>query len=469
MMNRKEAEDYVYASYLKASRFRDDRAPDSQIRNPRLTKDLIQRLSDEAGIPAIVITGSKGKGSVAVILAELLRSSFKVGLMTSPHLLSFCERFQADGCRISDEDFCRLMDRVKELLDPIEASLSPDVCISPMGIQTLLALLYFKEKGTQINIFECGKGARYDDVNQVKREYAIINRILSEHLRELGPDLKSIARDKSHVISGQERCVYIARQEDEVMEILLERADRLGVPVRCLGKDFQADQIRLDKKGTVFNFVMRHYRMTDLRIPLPGGFQAENCALALAIYLDILEQYDMIPQKAYLPGDSITEESIKNHLSVSIRERLSSVRRPGRMEILSESPFILLDACIHAESALQVRQLLAALKINQACIIIGIPDDKDFEGVARVMNPLASELILTRSRNPHYIFTDRQKERLKARGIRVRHTDCLSQALSLWAGRDQKDPLIILGTTSLVSEAEQIVSTSGDHPFHPCR
>ena len=120
-MNRKEAEDYVYRSYLKAARFRDSRAPDWQIRKPELTKDLIQSLSDETGSPAIVITGSKGKGSAAVILAALLQSFFQVGLMTSPHLLSFCDRFQVNGSSISDNDFCRLMTRVQTLLDAVEA------------------------------------------------------------------------------------------------------------------------------------------------------------------------------------------------------------------------------------------------------------------------------------------------------------------------------------------------------------
>ena len=464
-MNRKEAEDYVYRSYLKAARFRDSRAPDWQIRKPELTKDLIQSLSDETGSPAIVITGSKGKGSAAVILAALLQSFFQVGLMTSPHLLSFCDRFQVNGSSISDNDFCRLMTRVQTLLDPVEASLPQDVCISPMGIQTILALLYFKEKNTQINIFECGKGARYDDVNQVKRDYAIINRILPEHLRELGPDIRAIARDKSHVISGRERCVYIGRQDPEVMDILLERARRLDVPVRCLGKDFRADRIRIDKRGTLLDFAMGQKIIKDLRIPLAGRFQAENCALALALCLDILEGTegtDKASEAGGLPTipapieetDLAQEDSIRDIIRVS----LSRVRRPGRMDILSENPFILLDACIHAESALEVRLLLDTLSIRQACVIIGIPDDKDFSGVARIMEPLASRLIMTRSRNPHYVFTDRQKESLNDIGIRVRQTDSLDQALSLWAETEEKAPLVILGTTSLVSEALQIIS-----------
>lgn len=461
-MNRKEAEDYVYRSYIKAARFRDSRAPDWQIRKPELTKDLIQSLSDEAGSPAIVITGSKGKGSAAVILAALLQSFFKVGLMTSPHLLSFCDRFQVNGSSISDDDFSRLMTRVQTLLDPIEASLPRDVCISPMGIQTILALLYFKEKNTQINIFECGKGARYDDVNQVKRDYAIINRILPEHLRELGPDIEAIAQDKSHVISGRERCVYIGRQDPEVMDILLERARRLDVPVRCLGKDFRADRIRMDKGGTVLDFIMGQMIIRDLRLPLAGRFQAENCALALALFLDILKRSDMASEAGDFPAIPTAIEETKLPPEASIRESLTKVRRPGRMDILSENPFILLDACIHAESALEVRLLLDTLSIRQACVIIGIPDDKDFSGVARIMEPLASRLIMTRSRNPHYVFTDRQKESLNDIGIRVRQTDSLDQALSLWAETEEKAPLVILGTTSLVSEALKIIPVSFD-------
>ena len=89
-MDRKEAEEFVYRSYLRAAKYHSFSEKDAVRRHPEYTKALLERKS---GMPTVVVTGSKGKGSVAKMLAEILETRYRVGLMTSPHLLDFCERF----------------------------------------------------------------------------------------------------------------------------------------------------------------------------------------------------------------------------------------------------------------------------------------------------------------------------------------------------------------------------------------
>ena len=225
-MNRKEAEDFVYKSYLKAQKYQTYEAKDSEKRRNDLTYSL---LYEESNIPCCVITGSKGKGSVANMVSQILQTKYTVGLMTSPHIVDFCERFQVNGGKISDEDFAFYMSSIEEKIETIDSSLPKDVCISPMGIQAYMALKYFQGKKTDFHVFECGKGAKYDDVNNIKHEYAIINTIFLEHTRELGETLEEIAEDKAHVINGEQKCVYVGWQEERVLEVIKNRAVRYVV------------------------------------------------------------------------------------------------------------------------------------------------------------------------------------------------------------------------------------------------
>ena len=435
-----DAEDFVYASYLQAATHQEYAAKDAAKRHPELTKSLLWQKSVT---PCIVITGSKGKGSVANMISQILQTKFSVGLMTSPHIADFRERFRVNGTMIGESDFCRLMEEIRpEILD-IASELPESACVSPMGIQADLALTYFSEKHTDFNVLECGKGAKYDDVNNVRHDYAVINRIFLEHTRELGDTLTAIAEDKSHIITGEQKCVYFAEQEPEVLEVLLRRAGDLQVPCKIYGRDFHAENIRYTCLGMQFDVVIGDNIYPDLQIPLLGEHQAENCALALALCADVLSD--------------LCGESAAFSLS-AIRKYLSRLHWPGRMEVLHSDPLILLDACINSASCENVKKVLGHLGIRNCTVIVGIPEDKDYAGVIRSMKDMAGRILLTRSGNPHYHFSRKQQETLSGEGIGTEWTDSVEQALTL-AG-SFPDPIVILGTTSVVSEVEQIFQQS---------
>ena len=141
-----------------------------------------------------------------------------------------------------------------------------------------------------------------------------------------------------------------------------------------------------------------------------------------------------------------------------IRRQLSAIHHPGRMEILSSDPFILLDACIHSASCENVKEVLRHLGISNCTVIVGIPEDKDYAGVVRSMKDVAARIILTRSGNPHYHFSPKQQESLAEEGIGTIWTDSVKQALTLTGSCP--DPIVILGTTSVISEVERIFRQS---------
>lgn len=428
-MNKKEAEDLVYRSYVKAEKYQQYDEKDAVKRRPDLTRDIIRK---RAGTPAVVVTGSKGKGSVASLISQILQTRYKVGLMTSPHLVDFCERFKINGQNIRDDEFVRQMALIQNEIEAVEAHIPENVCISPMGIQADLALAFFQDQHTQYNVFECGKGARFDDVNNVRHEYAVINSIFPEHTRELGETVEAIAEDKAYVITGEQKCVYVARQKPSVMKVIWERADRLGVPVKVYGRDFYAEKIRYSHKGMVFDAVIEEERYADILVPLLGEHQARNCVLAMALCKDVLGELDID----------------------RVKERVAETDWPGRMEVLSAEPFIMLDACIVAASCDPVKDVVRQLGIDEITAIIGIPDDKDYAGVAGSMKEIASDIILTRSQNPHYVFTQQQQAVLAGRGVETIWADSMEEAVG--KGRALGRPIVIIGTTSVVSEVKKL-------------
>ena len=428
-MNKIEAENFVYKSYLKAEKYQDYKAKDETKRRPDLTRDLIRKKSIN---PCVVVTGSKGKGSVANMISLIMQTKKKVGLMTSPHISDFCERFKINDKNISDEDFIKYMTMISLEIEQIDASIPKDICISPVGIETDLALTYFNDHHTDFNIFECGKGAKYDDVNNTIHQYAIINNIFLEHTRELGKTIEEIAQDKAHVINGEQKCALLADEKMEVREIVKRRAEAYKVPLKIYGEDFKAENIKYTNRGMLFDVVVGEKRYDDIVIPLLGEHQARNCALALATAKEILGEID------------INE----------VRYNLTKLNWPGRMEVICEQPFMMLDACINSKSAEYVKDVLRHLNINKASIIVGIPDDKDYVGVVEVLSPLTNRVILTKSQNPHYLFSEKQRSFLASKGIDSIWINSIEEALAL--ARKTNLPIVILGTTSLISEVKKM-------------
>lgn len=432
-MTRTEAEDFFYESYLKAEKEWDYDMPDSKKRHPELSRDVIQELSKKHRVPTVHITGSKGKGSVACMIAAILSQYGEAGLMTSPHILSFNERFQINGKKISDEDFCAYAEKTGKLFAGAMQNLKRGECISPIGLQCALALQFFSDKRTDFDVLEGGKGVRYDDVNNVFHDYAVINTIFLEHTRELGKTLEEIALDKACIMTGDQKYAYTAEQADVVMEILQKKAAETNTHLQRYGRDFSAENIQYGRDDMMFDICIRGEMVRGVVLPLLGGYQAKNCALAMAVCKDILK-------------DRFSGETAK--------AAVKKLRWPGRMEILSAEPLTLLDASINAKSAEMVMDVLKKMQISEATVIIGIPDDKDYIGVAKKVAPIASSIILTKSSNPHYRFSDIQEKTLRKEGLSEVCFYDLPQAIK--EAEKRRKTILILGTTSLISDVEKL-------------
>lgn len=451
-MTIEQAINYVYASYMKAEPYMEYNADDSVKRNPDFSKEIIEKLAQDQ-IPTVLVTGSKGKGSVSKMIAEIFGVHGKTGLMTSPHILNFNERIQIQGEMVTDAVLAQAIESVKPAFDQVENRISQQEYISPMGIQAAAALHVFHKEQVAFQVMECGKGAAYDDVNNVPHQYAVVNRIFLEHTRELGDSLEKIAENKSAIIHRGQKAVFVSEQEPEVLAVLENRAHACKVPLYLYGRDFRAENIVYTERGMVFDVVTSTNHYKEIRIPLLGTHQAQNCALAMALCEKVLMD---------------TVQDINSTIAVmnekAIKDALQKLEWPGRLEVLSSNPMMLLDACINRESCKNVLEALKQLKHAQVVTIIGIPSDKDYEGVAEAMVHVSAKLILTKSQNAHYKFGTEQLEALKQKGMEVLWTESIEEAVEkareyLQDTGNYELPIIILGTTSLISDVKRLAAT----------
>lgn len=443
-MTIEKAIDYIYASYLRAEPHLDYNAPDSEKRNPKLTKEIIHK---RAGIPTVLVTGSKGKGSVSKMMSEILGLYGKTGLMTSPHILNFNERIQVQGEPVEDQRLAEAVERVKPEFDRVEETLSDTEYISPMGIQTAVAMDVFKDEAVDFQVLECGKGVAYDDVNNAPHKYAVINHIFLEHTRELGKTLEEIAANKSAIITDGQSAVFTSTQEPEAMKILKKRAQACKVPLYRYGVDFWCESVHYTARGMCFDVVTHRQRYVDLQIPLLGTYQAQNCALAIAMSEEVLMEEK---------GEILEPERVCRALAL--------LDWPGRLEVLSAKPLMLLDACINRKSCTNVLEALEQLGERNITTIIGIPSDKDYLGVAEAMAEVSDHIILTKSRNVHYKFGSEQVDVLAKAGLKAVWTENIEDAVNLARNLASEEkawdrPICILGTTSLISDAKCLAST----------
>ncbi len=425
--------DKIYKSYLRASEYQNYSQLDMYKRNPEYTRTILDKLRVNYNPINILVTGSKGKGSVSKMVSDILQIYFeKVGLFTSPHIVRFNERIQINNNEISDEKLIEKISIVDKIVDSLD--IPNDRYISPIGILTAIAMLYFYENNCSVNVFECGKGAKFDDVNILDRDYSIINTIFNEHTRELGGSIEAIAEDKSTIIKKGQICAYSAKQSETVMRIIRERAISENVELKTYGIDFSAENISLSTNGTSFDVVTKLNRYDNIKIPLLGKHQAENVALAFQLCEDIVGALDI----------------------EKVSQIMYGLNWPGRLEIISHNPVIVLDACINRTSAISALEIIKLIDAEKIATIVGVPSDKDYKGIVEEMKIISDVIILTESSNTHYKFSSEQISDFSNYN-NISYIKDLEEAVITAKNYVGVNGMVcILGTTSLITDVKKM-------------
>ena len=305
----------------------------------------------EQAYPIIHVTGTNGKGSTIAFMRELFVShGKKVGTFTSPHIVSIHDRICINGQPISDADFIRLANQVKEMEQRL---LETHDQLSFFELLTVIALLYFKEQGVDLVLLEVGIGGLLDTTNVVTGEIAVITSIGLDHQETLGDSLEEIAKQKAGIFKP-ERVAVIANLAPEAQLVCQKIAEDLDVTLYQADKDFSF------KEG---QFSSSLAELRQLKLGLEGSYQEENAALALQAF-----QLFMTAR-----GEKANEEVV--------RHALKTTSWAGRLEAVTEH--IYLDGA-HNLPALERLVEFIQQKIQQGHhlqILFGALKRKDYSGM----------------------------------------------------------------------------------------
>jgi dihydrofolate synthase/folylpolyglutamate synthase len=397
----------------------------------KLGLSTIRKIFKELGNPqdhfgCIHVAGTNGKGSIASGIASILKAAgYRTGLYTSPHLVTFNERIAINGRHISNARVVAAYEAVKHVH---HGSREPTF----FEFATAMALYDFDREGVDWAVIETGMGGRLDATNIVRPAVSIISNLSLEHQDYLGNTLAQIAGEKGGIIKSGAPVVTGVRQPG-ALSILKDIAATKSTPVYRLGKDFRVRR----KSGDVFTFFGIHNQWPDMKTSLMGRHQVDNAAISLAA-CELLNR----------AGATISEKNC--------RQGLSELHWPGRLEIVCESPRIILDGAHNLVAARKLAAFLAQ-ETDQRPItmVIGILDDKPYKAMLSALVPVTQKVIFTRPKidrglPPETLYTE-ARQYGKAISLLPDVHQAVQQAVNQAA---PDDVICIAGSLYVVGEAK---------------
>ncbi len=326
----------------------------------------------ERDVKYVHVTGTNGKGSTCAMLASVLRAAgYKTGLYTSPYIFRFNERMQIGGVPIPDRDVCALVEEIRPLADSMDDHPTEFELVTAMG------LTWFARQSCDIVVCEVGMGGEFDATNVIPApEAAVITNIGLDHTAVLGGTVEQIAATKAGIIKPGCRAVLYPCGAS-VRQVVEARCRAVGAPLTVT--DFDAlSPVSDTLEGQVFDCGAHK----DLRLPLLGGHQLKNAAVALTA-IDALRQRGWhIPESAVVQG-------------------LATVTWPGRFQVVRRTPTVILDGghnpqCMESLAA-ALREYLPGRDIT---VLTGVLADKAFGTMYDSIAPLAARFITVTPENP---------------------------------------------------------------------
>jgi dihydrofolate synthase/folylpolyglutamate synthase len=395
-------------------------------------------------IDTVHIAGTKGKGSTATMLANMLEANgYKIGLYTSPHVVDLHERIMVNSEMITRSAMLGLLNRVYKAVEKVSKTSNPTF----FEIMTAIAFMHFVDTKVDLSVIETGLGGRLDSTNVIKPKVVGITNLSFDHQRQLGTTIEQIAKEKAGIFKAGVPIVTV-QQDPNAMRILRAEAAAVKAPFSVTGVDIDfSHRFETSTEHGPHNRVCLTTptsKFEHFRVPLHGIHQAINCGLALAM-LDKLKS----------AGYTIDTDKTMNGLS--------KVRLPGRMEMICEDPRVLIDA---AHNAASIRALMHAIgqsiPYDSMIVIFGCNEDKDVKGMLQELQFGADKVIFTRSNSiramsPEVLVT----EYAEISGKMCQSASSLGEALALAKNAVGKEDLIcITGSFYLIGLAKIRFKTS---------
>jgi len=405
----------------------------------KLGLETIQHILSELDNPhqnyeTIHIAGTNGKGSVCAIIANILQShGFRVGLYTSPHLVTFNERIVINGEPIDNDQVVELYQKVKQVQ-------KPDRELTFFEYTTAMAFSAFSEQKVDIAVIETGMGGRLDATNMLTPKLTIITNVGLEHQAYLGTNIKDIAFEKGGIIKP---CVPVITdvQNKSAFEVIADIAKRNSAPVYQLNK-----QIKIRKRKNNFSYSGMHFEWNHLNCALHGDHQIRNAGLALCAY-------------ELIAGNKGSWNHVNNGLT--------TVKWPGRMEIVSLKPLVILDGA-HNNVAVQLlsKYLKSILKDRSITLIVSVLDDKPYESMLNKLLKLSSSVVVTQTKIDRSIKPEILRDYIQEHLPDVKIIPDASKAyFETVRNADDSDIICVTGSLYIVGEVKAAINEKSNEIF----
>lgn len=382
-----------------------------------VSKQMLEQLGNpQSGIPFVHVAGTNGKGSTTAFLCKILeKAGKKVGMFTSPHLITFEERIRINGVYISKEDVTRLGNQLLETQFEVSPTMF-DYCLA-------MAVLYFKEQECDLMVMETGIGGRYDSTNALGvPEIAVITKIGFDHMGVLGNTLEEIAAEKAGIIKPG--CpVVTCEQEPSAAEVLRRefcKVNHFEEPVdfvrmkHCWEKN--ASEAKLYDELAIYMPSEEDYRFVgDIPMKMVGDYQIENAAVATVVACVLFAKWS---------------KKMREQMEGIIRAGIADTFWKGRMEIINEEPFFMIDGAHNSNGVLALAHSLQELYPDEKFhFIMGVMADKDYEEMIDTLLPLAIDFITVTPESHRALQSKDLAECIERKGIQARYVDDMESVI----------------------------------------
>jgi len=404
----------------------------------KLGLEPITALLDEIGnphhrFPAIHVAGTNGKGSVCAMIASILGAAgLRVGLYSSPHLVSFDERIRVDGIPIDQQTLARY---AEEMLPIIERH----NCTFFEGT-TAMGFRYFADMEVDVAVVETGLGGRLDATNVLSPVATAITSISFDHVKHLGNTLEKIAWEKAGIIKSNAPAI-VGNVAPRLREIFSDAATQAGTEVRFVDDFCRAVYHDMSFDGIVASFMVDRRELPRVRIDLVGRHQIENARVALGTIESVREQF------------GVTDEAIRDGMG-AVR-RMSGIR--GRFESVRNRPRMILDVAHNPDGARVLVETLNELRgatDRGVRFVYGAVQDKDVADVVRILAPIADRLYAVRADSHRSLPADEIAYRSEQAGITTVLCQNVAEGIERgMADAGPDDVIVVCGSFYVVADA----------------
>ena len=429
-------------TYAAALRFLDGLIRADQPRQPyrevKLARmfHLLGLLGDpHRRLKTVLVAGTKGKGSTAVMIAGILRAQgLRVGLTVKPHLTDYRERIQLAGRMIPRAALATLVEQVRPAVEAGRAlAWGP-----PTYVETTVAMafLYFAQQRVDLAVVEVGIGGRLDATNVLDPLVAVLTPISYDHMEILGGTLTEIATEKAGIIRAGGR-VAASPQPDEALRTIAHACEAQHARLVLVGRDVEARIEAVSLAGV--RATIRGLRGTyPIRLPLLGRHQGVNAATAIAAVELLADRVGPVSAGA-------------------VRRGLAAVRWPARVELIETRPYTIVDMGHNPASMAALRETLQELLGGRRLVLVfGMLETKDYRTVTAMIAPLADAVVTTTPDNPHALPAAVLAAEVRKYTARV--TALPDRRAAVEHGRalaGPEDVLVVTGSVYLVGEARE--------------